>query len=1164
MATCTSDNLCNTFATCINNQSLNINKISVNETYEIRVLQSSAVDSLCTHSFTTNAKVTLFCAIHPSTAPSETPTGLPTAAPTIAPTQTPTSKPTAAPTPQPTKKSQSILYEIQYINNKNASCNNLVDNIGIEYDVTLTYCEDWCDNVINCKLFNYFDNFKAINHSRCYIFDHLCDVIIDHSTYESVIGYFGFEIGCLDYPYDWIDNVGDYCSYYELYNWCKNNSILRPTNVFQNYMDVTSQFTAMDSCCLCGGGIPIMDGVVFSIDNDWIDEDDIICKWMDLDINNETLKQWDNVALFDICINFIDLDLDFIQSNDNNNPCNAIIDTQFDDNNNEYRLHLCEYTDHNDFQFIFNLLFNNNSNIYDFYINTLWFNVNTSYYSSKLEIMRLNYSQCVSKIIVNTTETYRYGIHPCNMLSNINLPTPNPTLSLPSKSDMYSLQYIDNNASCVELYANRDIQYDITFANCSSWCDYRDDCQMFNYIEHLKQLNVSRCYIFDTICNIRIDNNIPKSIIGYYEFNKKCIDYPFDWTDNVGDDCNYYKSYNWCANSTILQSESKFDNLIDNKYKLTAMESCCECDGGISIVNNAAVSFDYWIDFTEDVLCKWVHSNYISTNLNLRNWNNMVLYNMCTRLKYVNCNFLIDILFDSYDYDYSLHICNYQYNNITNQNNEFIFDISINQEIKTYDIFINTLWFNLDFSRYSSNINIIHSRYPSCINDLIDDTRNVTHNYGVHPCYLVQTVNPTIDPTENPTNLPSNYPTINPTIQTTTNLTTNVTVDIYSTISTNITKKTSDITVSLTMESATDEPDLRFNEQKVFGFSLETIVIILISTLVFFIICIGFCFCIYANKFEDSSMDIKVQSEVELAVEKYKSNQNEIVRNNEAENLLEKEELEREITHLKQELQTQIQTEREELNAKFNAEIRTLNETVSANKRKFTEETKQMKMMNEEFENNLNIKIEQYMDTQQYLEDEEEETKDGYEATWKYKKMNKWTNDEISDWIQYMGLMKESNDKLLATIRETQCTGEDIQDLKTAQDVGDAFNIANNAILCELILTKITTFKPRKPKIKGNKTGNNAFTINISSHQKLLELKQKVTKDKRVKYVKQLYKEQLSIDAPIDHINFYNKKMLLLSDKTLEQVGIVDEKHLITVKFDADGGGGVNTWKFFD
>eukprot|EP01083_Nonionella_stella_P228512 809729_1 len=197
------------------------------------------------------------------------------------------------------------------------------------------------------------------------------------------------------------------------------------------------------------------------------------------------------------------------------------------------------------------------------------------------------------------------------------------------------------------------------------------------------------------------------------------------------------------------------------------------------------------------------------------------------------------------------------------------------------------------------------------------------------------------------------------------------------------------------MESATDEPDVRFGEQKVFGFSLETIVIILISTLVFFIICIGFCFCIYANKFEDSSMDIKVQSEVELAVEKYKSN---IARNNEAENLLEKEELEREITHLKQELQTQIQTEREELNAKFNAEIRTLNETVSANKRKFTEETKQMKMMNEEFENNLNIKIEQYMDAQQYLEDEEEETKDGYEATWKYKKMNKWTNDEISDW----------------------------------------------------------------------------------------------------------------------------------------------------------------------
>eukprot|EP01083_Nonionella_stella_P237813 833918_1 len=89
------------------------------------------------------------------------------------PTDIPTKQPTTLPTSAPTTR----LYSIQYFGG-NVSCSNLHENIGIQYDKQMTECLDWCSNRDDCKMFNYFEDFKQINDSRCYIFDKLCDIFI--------------------------------------------------------------------------------------------------------------------------------------------------------------------------------------------------------------------------------------------------------------------------------------------------------------------------------------------------------------------------------------------------------------------------------------------------------------------------------------------------------------------------------------------------------------------------------------------------------------------------------------------------------------------------------------------------------------------------------------------------------------------------------------------------------------------------------------------------------------------------------------------------------------------------------------------------------------------------------------------------------------------------
>eukprot|EP01083_Nonionella_stella_P141472 435976_1 len=811
----TTTNVCNAFSTCISDQSLNISLIEASETYQIRVYQSSAVNALC-NDRSINAAVELFCAqsptfaptVYPTHAPTSTttaptavtssptrptaiptaapsagptvsPTGLPTvtptmqsAAPTIAPTMPPTlyptvtptaptstpttvtvppttpsetpttaiptaapSMPTSSPVFAPTGKIESLLYSIHYINDRNTSCANLVDNIGFKYNITLTSCTNWCDSTVECTVFNYF-----VDISRCYMFDGSCDITREYEEYTSIVGYFMFDTECMDYPYDWSDHAGDDCSFYESNHWCTNNAV-------DSFTDATYKRSALDTCCPCGGGNTMMDGVAFSIDNDWIEfETDILCTWSHNDITSNTvrLRKWDNMMLFHLCTQF-DVDVDH---------CYALIDTHFD--RDGYSLHLCEYTTHDTQQFIMDLIVTNGGN-HEFYVNTLWFELSTSYYSnsSRLNVTQMGYSECISNIKTSAS-AHNYGAHPChvgynyNITSNNQTPTTNATSSM--KSELYSLEYLSQNALCVELYSNIGVKLNISLADCSDWCEDTYDCILFNYMDDLKEMHVSRCYVFDTSCSIMMIDPLQSSInpvIGYYEHKKSCMDYPYDWTDNVDDNCSYYESYNWCHDGNILRDELQFYNLIDRKYTLSGMDVCCDCGGGVTAMDGVVFSLDHWIRMDLDVLCDWAPISGISNKNQLRNWNNIILYSMCTDLTDINCDFLIDSLINPPEYGYSLYICAYDAS--VTDGNDFMFDIAMNHQTETYDIFINTFWFNLDLSQYSPHLNIIHSNYSFCLADAVDPTRHATHHYGAHPCYVFDyfdTLSPTWYPTD--------------------------------------------------------------------------------------------------------------------------------------------------------------------------------------------------------------------------------------------------------------------------------------------------------------------------------------------------------------------------------------------------------------------------------
>eukprot|EP01084_Bolivina_argentea_P014076 26318_1 len=393
----------------------------------------------------------------------------------------------------------------------------------------------------------------------------------------------------------------------------------------------------------------------------------------------------------------------------------------------------------------------------------------------------------ISVLIATTAKSELYGFGSIIINKYIHIPTESPTenpTTMPTKSPTENptmmptkqptatiypslINFIQNkNASCVNLVDNVALEYDQSLIDCINDCK-NSDCKIFNYFENFKEINDSRCYVFDKLCNIEMNTDYT-SIVGYFEYNRDCLDYPHDWVDNTGDNCNYYVSHDWCLNNVLLKNENDFNQLADIKYGLTAKRSCCECGGGIYEMDDVGFSIDNNWTYHEDILCKWNNSALTShlfsnnNNTTLRSWDNIILYNLCSNLfDEINCNFLLDMKFQSLNEIYSLYWCTDSTSTDNTNSFHFILDIITNDT--NYNIYVNSLWFNLDLSYYSSNVNIIPLNYSDCVDRMFSINRNNTTKHGTHPCYVMDTIHPTILPTNVPTKYPTKNPTENPT-----------------------------------------------------------------------------------------------------------------------------------------------------------------------------------------------------------------------------------------------------------------------------------------------------------------------------------------------------------------------------------------------------------------
>eukprot|EP01083_Nonionella_stella_P223940 797555_1 len=69
------------------------------------------------------------------------------------------------------------------------------------------------------------------------------------------------------------------------------------------------------------------------------------------------------------------------------------------------------------------------------------------------------------------------------------------------------------------------------------------------------------------------------------------------------------------------------------------------------------------------------------------------------------------------------------------------------------------------YKTHSVDITIKHAQYSQCIQQITTaETTNQTYRYGVHPCYVLDTIHPTVYPTMTPSASPSMDPSLHPTV----------------------------------------------------------------------------------------------------------------------------------------------------------------------------------------------------------------------------------------------------------------------------------------------------------------------------------------------------------------------------------------------------------------
>eukprot|EP01084_Bolivina_argentea_P289286 496718_1 len=169
------------------------------------------------------------------------------------------------------------------------------------------------------------------------------------------------------------------------------------------------------------------------------------------------------------------------------------------------------------------------------------------------------------------------------------------------------------------------------------------------------------------------------------------------------------------------------------------------------------------------------------------------------------------------------------------------------------------------------------------------------------------------------------------------------------------------------------------------------------------------------------------------------------------------------------------------------------------------------------------------------------------------KQVEEWTNNDILIWIQSIGLPSKWKNTMVFAVENSGCVGKGLIKMENQSDFYQLFCF-RNPMLCGRILRVLRKLK--QDNIEYNEEYKlqepEKFHINLLIGEKYLTLSEFVTSKGYVNSVKRMYKNEANIKANIDDILFFWRDKLLSGNKQLNEIGIVDDKHLITV--------GYNVW----
>eukprot|EP01083_Nonionella_stella_P096862 272327_1 len=261
---------------------------------------------------------------------------------------------------------------------------------------------------------------------------------------------------------------------------------------------------------------------------------------------------------------------------------------------------------------------------------------------------------------------------------------------------------------CTQLLLhNIDIIYGVDYNACVyEHCLSRPACAMVNYVNNFKSASDSRCYLFDTECDVihintdRYDTQIALKVSS----TTQCNDLYHDWMDSLGDTCTHYESFGWCSDGMMHSNLT----IHDTTHGLTAHDVCCACGGGVYVVYDVGMKLIYSTDILTSLEMRGRENNPKQT----KRLNKLNLYRICIMMlrKHIDCMMMMGTN------NVSLVACDLsdEFDTIdTNVSLNFILMIGMYDDGDDKSaIYLNTNWFDIDLDDDAT------LGYDDCVDEL--------------------------------------------------------------------------------------------------------------------------------------------------------------------------------------------------------------------------------------------------------------------------------------------------------------------------------------------------------------------------------------------------------------------------------------------------------------